>query len=109
MLRRKVPPKSSKILKKYPNIGKVIEDYARERRIGADSWRRTGLLTFSGNVKRGPKITYRSIKKHLEDTYGEKFGYGTVVQLCCAHNNNSPVRDIGELLKFCEGEERVSM
>jgi hypothetical protein len=84
LLRRKTPPKVSKTVKKYPDIGKVIEDFARERRIGADSW--TGLLTFSGNIKHGPKLTYKRIKAHLEERYGTKFGYGTVVQLCSVHN-----------------------
>ena len=86
LLRRKTPPRASKTMKKFPDIGKVIENFARERRVGADSWRRTGLLTFSGNVKRGPRVTYRRIKDHLEKTYHTKFGYGTVVQLCSVHN-----------------------
>ena len=67
-------------------FGQMLEGFARERRVGADSWRRTGLLTFSANVKRGPKITYSRIKDHLEKTYNTKFGYGTVVQLCSVHN-----------------------
>lgn len=58
LLRRKVPPRVSKTLAKYPNIGKDIERFARENRICADSWRRTGLLTFSSNTKKGPKLTY---------------------------------------------------
>ena len=33
-----------------PDNGKVIEAYVQERNIGADSWRRTGVLTFDGNV-----------------------------------------------------------
>ena len=86
LLQRKTPPRVSKTVKKYPDIGKVIEDFARERRIGADSWRRTGLLTFSGHTKHGPKLTYRRIKAHLEEKYGTKFAYGTVVQLCSVHN-----------------------
>ncbi len=86
LLWRKTPPRVSKTVRKYPDIGKVIENFARERRIGADSWRRTGLLTFSGNTKHGPKLTYRRIKAHLEERYGTKFGYGTVVQLCTVHN-----------------------
>lgn len=86
LLQRKTPPRVSKTVKKYPDIGKVIEDFARERRVGADSWRRTGLLTFSGNTKHGPKLTYRRIKAHLEEKYGTTFAYGTVVQLCSVHN-----------------------
>lgn len=77
----------SKTIKKYPDIGKVIKDFACERRVGEDSWRHTGLLTFSGNTKHGLKLTYRKIKAHLEERYGSKFAYGTVVQLCCVHNN----------------------
>ena len=55
LLQRRKPARVSKTVQRYPDIGKAIEDFAIERRIGADSWRRTGLLTFSGNVKRGPK------------------------------------------------------
>ena len=69
-----------------PNIAKDIELFAKQNRIGADSWRRTGLLTFRGNSRTGPKLTYMRIKKHLEDKYGTKFGYGTIVQLCCSKN-----------------------
>lgn len=76
----------SKTVRKYTDIGNAIEDFARERQIGADSWRRTGLLTFSGNVKRGPKFTYRRIKEYLDEKYSAKFGYVTVVQFCSIHN-----------------------
>lgn len=86
LLRRKVPPRVSKTLSKYPNIGKDIERFARDNRIGADSWRRTGLLTFSGNTKKGPKLTYNRIRRYLEDKYKTTFSYGTIVQLCCARN-----------------------
>ena len=86
LLRRKLPKRVSKTLLKYPHIGADIEAYARENRIGADSWRRTGVLSFTGNVRRGPKITYNRIKAHLEKKYSTKFGYGTIVQLCCAKN-----------------------
>ena len=37
-------------------------------------------------MRRGPKITYNRIKAHLEKKYSTKFGYGTIVQLCCAKN-----------------------
>ena len=73
-------------MSKYPNIGKDIEEFARKNRIGADSWRRTGLLTFSGNVKKGPKLTYNHIRAYLQDKYKTTFSYGTIVQLCCARN-----------------------
>ncbi|CAB3979644.1 Hypothetical predicted protein [Paramuricea clavata] len=51
LLKRKVLNRVSRTLLKYPDIGKDIEKFARENRIGADSWRRTGILIFSGNVK----------------------------------------------------------
>ena len=86
LLQIKTPLRVSKTVKKYPDIGKVIEDFLRERRVGADSWRRTGLLTFSGHTKHGPKLTYKRIKAHLEEKYGTKFAYGNVVQLCSVHN-----------------------
>ena len=54
--------------------------------MGADSWRRTGLLTFDDNVKIQKKFTYKRIQDHLETVYKHKFSYGTVVQLCVARN-----------------------
>lgn len=55
MLKTKVTKPVSKILQSYPNIGKDIEMYVSDRRVGADQWRRTGILTFAGNTRRGPK------------------------------------------------------
>ena len=86
LLKLKVPNPLSKTLRKFPNIGKDIEAFARENRIGADSWRHTGVLSFSGNVKRGPKITYNHIKEHPEKKCYAKISYGTIVQLCVVHN-----------------------
>ena len=86
LLKRKVPKRVSRTVLKYPNIGKSIEEFAQENRIGADSWRRTGILIFSGNVKRGPKLTYKRIQAHLQEKYGVRFRYGTIVQLCCVKN-----------------------
>jgi hypothetical protein len=73
LLQRRKPARVGKTVQKYPDIGKAIEEFAIERRIGADSWRRTGLLTFSGNVKRGPKLTYCRIKDYLEEKFSTKF------------------------------------
>ena len=58
----------------------------RNRNVGADKWRRTGLLTFDGNVKVEQKVTYERIRQHLQEEYGCSFGYGTIVQLCVARN-----------------------
>ena len=51
LLKRKVPNRVSRTLLKLPDIARDIESFARENRVGADSWRRTGVSTFSGNVK----------------------------------------------------------
>ena len=74
------------ILKDYPNIGTDIEDYMKERSVGAEAWRRTGVLTFDGNKQVKEKVTYSNIRLHLEELYQRKFSYGTVVQLCVARN-----------------------
>ena len=49
--------------------------------MGADAWRRTGVLTFDGNRTRGKQVTYKAIQDHLQEKYWCKIGYGTVVQL----------------------------
>ena len=85
-LRRKRGKKVGKILRECPDIGKTIESYVRSTGAGADSWRRTGLITFDGNRKLKKKATFAGIKDHLEKVYKRKFGYGTVVQLCVAKN-----------------------
>ena len=40
---------------KFPDIGKSIEH------LGADAWRRTGVLTFNGNFRVKQKVTYKNI------------------------------------------------
>ena len=74
------------ILKQYPDIGKEIEEFVQQRNIGADHWRRTGVLTFDGNTRVKEKVTYQRIREHLEATYKRKFSYGTIVQLCVPRN-----------------------
>lgn len=85
-LQRKRSKKISRILSDYPGIGKEIEDFVSERSVGADAWRRTGVLTFDGNKPVKQKVTYGRIKEHLEQLHNRKFSYGTVVQLCVARN-----------------------
>ena len=82
---RRTKPRKT-IVDQYPDIGKTIETFVEESNIGADSWRRTGVLTFDGNMRVRKKVTYSHIKKHLEETYRRKFSYGTTVQLCIARN-----------------------
>ena len=74
------------LLKQFPNIEKVIEEFVRESNVGADAWRRTGVLTFDGNCRVKEKVTYRKIQQHLQEVYDRKFSYGTIVQLCIARN-----------------------
>ena len=75
LLKRKLPKRVSRVLKKYPNIGDDIETFVRERKVGADAWRRTGVLTFTyGKTTENPgqRVTYGRIKKHLEEKYNTK-------------------------------------
>ena len=74
------------LLRKLSNSFIVIEDYVQERNVGADVWRRTGVLTFDGNTKMKQKVTFNRIKKHLDLVYNRLFSYETIVQLCAARN-----------------------
>ena len=85
-LSRKISKRTSKIIRDCPDIGETIEKFVEDNNIGADAWRRTGVLTFDGNVKVGKKVTYMRIKKYLEDVYQRSFAYGTVVELCIPRN-----------------------
>lgn len=88
-LKRKITKRVAKVIEKYPNIGKDIEDFVKEQKVGADAWRRTGVLTFSYGKNQeisGLKVTYKCIKEHLERKYQTKFAHGTIVQLCVARN-----------------------
>ena len=55
--------------------------------MGADAWRRTGVLTFDGNTHVGKKVTIKRIQEHLQAKYNRTIGYGKVVELCVAQNN----------------------
>ena len=67
-------------------MGQDNKKFVAERNVGADHWRRTGILRFNGNRKSKEKVTYERISKHLEELYHHHFSYGTVVQLCVARN-----------------------
>lgn len=88
LLKRKVSKRVSQIVNKFPNIGKDIEEFVRSNKVGAHAWRRTGVLTFDGNIKKGPKVTFQRIQKHLQEKYQTKISYGTAVQLCTARNKH---------------------
>lgn len=67
-------------------MSQKIEEFVKERSVGADAWRRTGVLTFDGNKQVKEKVTYERIRVHLQEVYKRAISYGTVVQLCCARN-----------------------
>ena len=50
-LERKRSKSVQSVLTKFPDIGQSIESYVSESNIGAGAWRRTGVLTFDGNIK----------------------------------------------------------
>ena len=69
LLSRKSAARTSKILRKCPDIGKTIEDFVTDCNCGADAWRRTGVLTFDGNTRLQQKVTYERIRQHLLQVY----------------------------------------
>lgn len=85
-LSRKRSKAVSRILRDCPNIGETIELFVDDHSVGADAWRRTGVLTFNGNANIKNKATYRGIQKHLEEVYGRTFSYGSVIELCIPRN-----------------------
>ena len=85
-LSRKVSKRISKILLECPNIGQTIESFVQDHQVGADAWRRTGVLTFDGNTKIKNKVTYQKIQEHVQAVYNRKISFGSVVELCVARN-----------------------
>ena len=85
-LQRQRSKKVGTLVKEFPDIGKEIENYVKECGVGADAWRKTGVLTCDGNRKVEKKATFRKIKEHLEMKYNRRISYGTVVQFCVARN-----------------------
>ena len=84
-LQRKVSRKIKGIVNEFPNIGSTIEEFIKQNNVGADQWRRTGVLTFDGNIRNAKRVTYERIR-HLQSVYTRKLSYGTTVQLCVARN-----------------------
>ncbi len=50
-LQRTYSHPAQNIITKFPDIGNTIEKFVQECNVGADAWRRTGILTFDGNIK----------------------------------------------------------
>ncbi len=57
-LSRKVCKRVCKTLQECPDVGKTIKDFVIAGNVGAEQWRRTGVLTFDGNTKLPMKVTY---------------------------------------------------
>ena len=57
---KRLPKRVSKILQECPEIGNEIESFVQSHNVGADAWRRTGVLTFDGNLHRKEKVTTNS-------------------------------------------------
>ncbi|CAB4019221.1 Hypothetical predicted protein, partial [Paramuricea clavata] len=55
LLKRKIPKRVSRVIQEHPNIGKDIEEFVKSKRVGADTWRRTGVFTFDGSHTKGKK------------------------------------------------------
>ena len=85
-LKKRRGKRVSKIVSECKDIGEAIEENVRECGVGPDAWLRTGVLTFDGNRKVKRKATFKGIKEFLENKYQRNFAYGSVVQLCIAHN-----------------------
>ena len=96
-LLQRVSKHLSKVLHDCPDIGGQIEAFVRSCDVGADSWRRTGVLTFDGNTRLQQKVTYERLRSHLQKHYSRKFSYGTVVELCVLET------DVGSQLLDTEG------
>lgn len=59
----------------------MIEAYAKSCDVGADKWRRTGVLTFGGDQVKEKRLTYKRLQEYLIDYYKEHISLGTVVEL----------------------------
>ena len=91
--KRKQSDRVKTIVKDFPTIGKEIEDYMKSCNVGADTWHRTGVLTFDGNIRVKSKPTFKRIRDHLIKMFGRNFAYGIVVELCVVRNKRRKSAD----------------
>ncbi|CAB4010628.1 Hypothetical predicted protein [Paramuricea clavata] len=93
-----------RIQAEHPNIGRDIEEFVKSKRVGADAWRRTGVLTFDGARSRGKKVTYKSIQCHLQEKRARK---GFAVKLNVdAHWSSAFYKGI-EFIQLKDGKDKV--
>ena len=69
LLRRRTSRKVSRVSAECPDIGEVTECFVKESGCRADKWRRTGIMTFDGNVRVNKKVTFGCIREHLQYHY----------------------------------------
>ncbi|KAK3754306.1 hypothetical protein QZH41_006635 [Actinostola sp. cb2023] len=86
LFHKKSATRMDAIDKRHPDIGEVMEKIVADADVGADKWRRTGVYTFSGDLKKEKRITFKDLAEKLSEDYGEHISYGTVVQLCVPRN-----------------------
>ena len=84
--KRKSAQTTKSVLSRHPDIGEIMEKNVKEADVGADKWRRTGVYTFTGDTKKEKCMTFKKLQEKLCSHYGEKFSYGTVIQLCVHRN-----------------------
>ena len=65
-LSQKVSSEVKTIVDRFPDIGQAIEAFVSESNVGANAWRRTGMLTFDGNLRIKQKVTYERIRQYLQ-------------------------------------------
>ena len=51
LLRKKISKSTKTVVDTHGDIGDVIEKIVQDSDVGADQWRRTGVYTFSGDIK----------------------------------------------------------
>ena len=83
---RKHSNKVKTIVDRFLDIGQATESHVSDTNIGAYAWRRTGVLTFDGNLRVKRKVTHDRTQQHLQERYQSTLSYGTVVQLHVARN-----------------------
>ena len=69
----KVPRRVSRILQECPDIGKTIENFVEEHSVGADAWRRTGILTFDANTRIKQKLSTKKSDGTLKKNTNTNF------------------------------------
>ena len=89
IMRKKVPKNVKSVISKFPDIGQQIEKIVEDANIGADRWRRTGMYTFTGDIKKEKHLTFTKLQEKLCEHYCYYFSYGIVVHLCAARNKRS--------------------